>query len=153
MLLLLFSSNGGLPNAKHHHREKNLLKLTHYDETKKRAHDSQLVRTKVNLKLSHSRPSQRQASATNQRVEALRQGRHWARGLTHRYVIKEEDIAINQYWVNNHAHAYCRMISMLYPTFYNFQLITKIRLSNNSFKFINYTYFWYGSRHIHVWFS
>ena len=43
----------------------NLSKLTHYDETKKRAHDSQIVIAKViakeNLKLSHSGPNQRQA--------------------------------------------------------------------------------------------
>ena len=29
------------------------MKLTHHDETKKRAHDSQIVRAKENLKLSH----------------------------------------------------------------------------------------------------
>ena len=34
----------------YHHGE--TLKLTHYDEIKKRAHDSQLVRAKENLKLS-----------------------------------------------------------------------------------------------------
>ena len=28
-------------------------KLTHYDETKKRTNDSQIVRAKENLKLSH----------------------------------------------------------------------------------------------------
>ena len=39
--------------------------------SKKMAHDSQIVRAKENLKLSHSGPSQRQASGTNQR-----QGRH-----------------------------------------------------------------------------
>ena len=32
---------------------KSLIKLTHYDETKKRAHDSQIVGAKENLKLSH----------------------------------------------------------------------------------------------------
>ena len=30
-----------------------LIKFTHHDETKKRAHDSQIVRAKENLKLSH----------------------------------------------------------------------------------------------------
>ena len=55
------------------------------------AHDSEIVRAKGNLKLSYGGPSQGQASGTNQRIKALRQGR----------------------------------------------LMTKIRLSNNSFKFIN----------------
>ena len=31
------------------------MKLTHYDETKKRAHDSQIVRAKGNLKLSQGK--------------------------------------------------------------------------------------------------
>ena len=31
----------------------NLIKLTHYDETKKMAHNSQIVRAKENLKLCH----------------------------------------------------------------------------------------------------
>ena len=34
-----------------------VIKLTHYDETKKRAHDPQIVRAKENLKLSHGGPS------------------------------------------------------------------------------------------------
>ena len=38
---------------------KNLIKLTHYDETKKMAHDSQIARAKENLKLSHGGPSYR----------------------------------------------------------------------------------------------
>ena len=40
------------------------------------AHDSHIVRTKENFKLSYGGPSQRQASGTNQRIKALRQGRH-----------------------------------------------------------------------------
>ena len=40
--------------------EKNtLIKLLHHDETKKRAHDSQIVRAKENLKLSHGGSSYR----------------------------------------------------------------------------------------------
>ena len=51
----------------HRQREtNNLIKLTHYDETKKRADDSQALRAKDNLKLSHGGPSQRQESGTNQ---------------------------------------------------------------------------------------
>ena len=47
----------------YHH---SLIKLTHYDETKKRAHDSQVAMiAKEDLKLSHGGPSQRQASGTN----------------------------------------------------------------------------------------
>ena len=39
--------------------ENNLIKLTLHDETKKRAHDSQIVRAKENLKLSHGGSSYR----------------------------------------------------------------------------------------------
>ena len=42
----------------------------------KKAPDSQIARAKENLKLSFYGPSQRQASSTNQRIKALRQGRH-----------------------------------------------------------------------------
>ena len=52
----------------------NQIKLTHCDETKKMAHDSQIVRAKRNLKLSYGGPSQGQASGTDQRIKALRQG-------------------------------------------------------------------------------
>ena len=49
----MFSSHGGhLTNAMYHHGN-TLIKLTLHDETKKRAHDSQKVRAKENLKLSH----------------------------------------------------------------------------------------------------
>ena len=37
--------------------ENTLIKLTHNDETKKRAHNSQIVRAKENLKLSHEDPA------------------------------------------------------------------------------------------------
>ena len=56
--------------------EKDLIKLTHNDKTKKRAHDLQIVRAKVNLKLSHGGPSQRQASGTNPPMKVLNQGCH-----------------------------------------------------------------------------
>ena len=49
---------------------------THYEDIKKRAHDSQIGRAKENLKLSYGGPSQRQASGTNQLIRTLRQGRH-----------------------------------------------------------------------------
>ena len=69
--LELFISHGGhLTNAMY------LTKLTHYVETKKRAHDSQIVRAKENLKLSHGGSSYRLASGTNKRIKALRQSRH-----------------------------------------------------------------------------
>ena len=55
----MFSSHGGLlTNAMYHHGE-NLIKLTHHDETKKQAHDSQIVRAKENLKLSQGGSSYR----------------------------------------------------------------------------------------------
>ena len=40
------------------------------------AHDSQIVWSKENLKLSYGGPSQRQASGSNQQIKALCQGRH-----------------------------------------------------------------------------
>ena len=43
-----------------------LIKLTHFNETKKRAQDSRIVRAKDTLKLSHGGPSQRHVSSTNQ---------------------------------------------------------------------------------------
>ena len=47
----LFSLHGGfLTNAMYHHRE--TIKSKHFDDTKKRAHDSQIVRAKENLRLS-----------------------------------------------------------------------------------------------------
>ena len=50
----MFSSHGGHPtNAMHHHGEI-LQSNKHHDETKKRAHDSQIVRAKENLKLSQN---------------------------------------------------------------------------------------------------
>ena len=54
----------------------NQIKLTHYDDTKKRAHDSQIVRAKEIIKLSYSVLSQRQNSGTNQQIKALRPGFH-----------------------------------------------------------------------------
>ena len=53
----MFSSHGTLLSiALYYLGEKTLIKLlTHYDETKKRAHDSQIVRVNENLKLSKNR--------------------------------------------------------------------------------------------------
>ena len=103
------------------------IKLTLHDETKKSAHDSQIVRAKENLKLSHGGSSYRQASGANPPAKVLRQSRHRVWGLTHRRAIKEETIVINCDGFKT-RHADCRMISKLYPTFYNlFELITKIK--------------------------
>ena len=46
----------------------------YHNETKKRAKDSQIVRAKENLKLSHGGPSQRQTSDTNSPMQVLGQG-------------------------------------------------------------------------------
>ena len=59
-----------------------LIKLTQYDDTKKRAYDSQIVQAKENLKLSHGGLMQRLVSGTNQPIEALHEGRQWVWGLT-----------------------------------------------------------------------
>ena len=99
MLLLntkLFSPDGVfLTNAMSISPQRNNQIKTHYDDTKKRAHDSQIVRVKENLKLSYGRASPRQASVTNQRIKALRQGRH----CVYRRANKAETIAINCDWV------------------------------------------------------
>ena len=54
----------------------NLIKLTTYDETKRRAQESQIDRAKEDLKLSHDGPSQRQATYTNKPIKVISQGRH-----------------------------------------------------------------------------
>ena len=55
----MFSSDGGLlTNAMYHHGN-TLIKFTHHAETKKMAHDSQIVRAKENLNLSHGVSSYR----------------------------------------------------------------------------------------------
>ena len=60
-----------------------------------------------NLKLSHVGPSQKQASGTNQRIKALRQGRHWVWGLAHRCAFTEGIISINRALVYNQV---CRLL-------------------------------------------
>ena len=81
ILLLLkqkmLSSHGGfLTIAMYRHRETILIKLSHHDETKKRAHDdSQIVRAKK-LKFSHSGPNYSQASDTRPPIKALHQSHH-----------------------------------------------------------------------------
>ena len=68
----MFSSHGGyLTNVMYHHGE-TLNKLTHHDETKKRAPNSQIVRAKGNIKLSHGGSDYRLASGTNQPIKASR---------------------------------------------------------------------------------
>ena len=49
----MFSSHGSLITIAMNHHGETLNKLTHNDETKKRAHDSHIVIAKENLKLSH----------------------------------------------------------------------------------------------------
>ena len=54
----------------------NLIKLTHYEETKK-THDSHIIRAKVNLYLRYGGPSQDKHQApTNQPIKALHLGPH-----------------------------------------------------------------------------
>ena len=47
--------------------EKTLIKLTHHNETKKRAHDSQIVRAEEKIKLSHGGSSYIKASKPYQK--------------------------------------------------------------------------------------
>ena len=88
---------------------------------------TQIVRAKEELKLSHSTPSQRQASGTNQRIKALRQCRHWVWGLTHHHAVKEETIAIAVIAVTT-RYVDCRMVSMLYSTFITFDYLFELIL-------------------------
>ena len=68
----MLSPHGGFLTIVMYH----LIKLTRYDETKKKAHDPQIVRAKENLKLNHDGPSYSQASGANLSIKALRQRRH-----------------------------------------------------------------------------
>ena len=63
----MFSLHGGFAPSERN----NLIQLTHHDETKKGAHDQQIVRAKEELKLGSGGPRQGQASGTNQRIKAL----------------------------------------------------------------------------------
>ena len=49
--------------------ENTLIKLTLHDETKKRAHDSQIVGAKENLKLSHMDPATDKHQAPTHRLK------------------------------------------------------------------------------------
>ena len=53
----MISLLGGFQAFAMHHYRNNLIKLTHYDKTKKRAHDSQIVRAEDNLFNSASLPN------------------------------------------------------------------------------------------------
>ena len=54
----------------------NQIKPTLYNETKKKANDSQIVRGKEDPKLSLGRLSYREASGTNPQIKALPQSRY-----------------------------------------------------------------------------
>ena len=71
-----------------------LINSAHYDETNKRAHDSQIVRAEENLKLSHGWFSYRLTAGTNPPIKALHQNLHRVWGLTHRRVIKIKEETI-----------------------------------------------------------
>ena len=100
-------------------KQNNLIKLTHYDETKKRTHNSQIVRAKENFKLSHGGPSYRQASGTNPPIKALRQSCHWVWSLTQHRAIKEETIALNHEWVYYQACRLSHDIQVISNFFFN----------------------------------
>ena len=67
-----------------------------YDESKKMANDSQIVRAKENLNLSHGGPSQIHALGTNPLIEVLGQGLHCVLGLIRHHTIKEVTMVINR---------------------------------------------------------
>ena len=47
------------------YRHRETIKLEHYDDTKKRAHDSHIVRAKEKLKLSYGGPSDKHQAPIN----------------------------------------------------------------------------------------
>ena len=56
-------------------REKQTIKLTHYDETKKKIHDSQRVRVRK-PQVEQQWAQSKHASGTYRKIKVLRQGRH-----------------------------------------------------------------------------
>ena len=56
--------------------------------------------------------------------------------MTHRRAVKEEAIVINRDWVNNQTYRLSHPIHVIFNFLtlgYLFELITKIRVSNNSY--------------------
>ena len=75
------------------------------------AHESQIVKDKENLAMSHGALSQKQGPGFNSQITGLRKGLS-----SHRRAIKEETIAVTLIgFITRHADYH--MISMLYPTF------------------------------------
>ena len=72
--------------------EKHSNQINHHDETKKRAHDSQIVRAKENLKLSHGGSSYIKASGTNPPIKDFT-------SEPSKSANKEETIPLNCDWV------------------------------------------------------
>ena len=96
-MLFLKYKKYSVTNAMYHHEE--ILKLTHPGEQRKGLMtQSQIVRAKENLKLSHCGSSYRLASDTYPLIKALRQSSHRVLGPTHRRAIKEEAKAMNRDW-------------------------------------------------------
>ena len=72
----MLSSHGRFLTIAIYHHKKDINQLTHYNETGKKAQDSQIVRAKENIKLSHGGPSYSQESGPNPPIKALRQSNH-----------------------------------------------------------------------------
>ena len=86
----MFSSHDGHKLINLSSWRNTLIILIHHNETKKGAHDSQIVRAKGNLKLSHGGSSYIFASGNNPSIKALRQSRHRVCGLIHRRAKKRK---------------------------------------------------------------
>ena len=118
----------------------NLIKLTPYDEIKKRAHNSQigLKQTPSLASMGPAKTSTRhQPTDESKYVMALIESDAWPTILQ----LKRKPYLQTVIGFTT-RHADRRMISMLCHNFfitfgYLFELITKIRLSFNSFEFIN----------------
>ena len=70
-------------------------------------HESQIVKDKESLAMSHGAFSQKQGPGFNPQITGLRMGLSWVSGLTHRRAIKEETIAVNPDWIYNQT---CRLL-------------------------------------------
>ena len=102
------SPHGSTPtNAMHHHGE-TLIKLTHYDETKKRVHDPQTVKSQRKPKAEMAGPATDKAPGTN------RSKAHAKEPEARRIHCRNHSTTMIGF---KSRHADCRIKSKLYPTF------------------------------------
>ena len=103
------------------HTETIKIKLTSYNESKKRAHDSQIL-------------SWDTVGLANDKHQVATNGLklYWVWGLTRRPANKDEAIAIKCDWVYNLACRLLHDIHIVSYLFQSFKLVTKIRIKTIS---------------------